>query len=185
MQHFFQTVNWSSEYDIAFKGLAEGLHTYDYQIGERFFEHFEERLVDKGDVWVKVTFEKRSTLIKLHLKIGGSLVLTCDRCLEEYNQPITNEAELFVKFGEKEFEEGDNVIWILPEEYKINLAQIIYEYVSLSIPLRHVHPKDENGERECNRDMVKKLKEYTRASKAQDHPGDPRWNALKNLENNN
>ena len=55
----------------------------------------------------------------------------------------------------------ENVIWVLPEEHAINLAQPIYEYVSLSIPLRHIHPKNKNGKRECNPEMLKKLKNYT------------------------
>ena len=182
---FFQAVSWNSEYDIAFKGLAEGLHVYDFRIGEKFFEHFEESLVDKGDVNIKVNLEKRSSFLKLHIHISGWLELTCDRCLEAYQQPVGNEADLFVKFGDQEYEDGENVIWVLPEEYRINLAQIIYEYVSLSIPLRHVHPKNNKGIRACNPEMVKKLKEYTRNSmNAGDSPDDPRWNALKNFENN-
>lgn len=185
MQHFFRIVSWISKYDIAFKGLAEGLHEFDFQIDDTFFGHFEGSLVDKGDVAVKVTFEKRSAFLKLHLKIKGWLELTCDRCLEVYQQKIKNKAEIFVKFGEKEFEEGENVIWILPEEHQINVAQIIYEYISLSIPLRQVHPKDETGKRSCNREMVKRLKEYMHSGKEEKPAADPRWDVLKNLENNN
>lgn len=185
MQHFFRNVSWLSKYDIAFKGLAEGQHEFDYQIDDKFFEHFEGSLVDNGNVTVKVILEKRSAFLKLHLKIKGWLELTCDRCLENYQQKIKNSAEIFVKFGEKEFEEGENVIWVLPEENQLNVAQIIYEYVSLSIPLRHIHPKDENGHRDCNIEMVEKLKKYTHSAKEVKAPTDPRWNALKNLDNNN
>ncbi len=185
MQHFFRTVSWISKYDIAFKGLAEGLHEFDFQIDDKFFEHFEESLVDNGEVMVKVILEKRSAFLKLHFKIKGWLELTCDRCLENYRQKIKNKAEIFVKFGEKEFEEGENVIWILPEEHQINLAQLIYEYVSLSIPLRQVHPKDENGIRGCDIEMIEKLKKYTHTADDEESGTDPRWDALKNLGNNN
>jgi len=186
LHHFFRIVSWKSKYNIEFKGLKEGLHDFEYKIDNTFFEHFEESLVDNGEVRINVTLEKRSAFLKIHLKIKGWLELTCDRCLDAYQQKVKQKTELYVKFGEKDFEEGENVIWIIPVEHHINLAQIIYEYVSLSIPLRHVHPKNKNGKRECNKEMLKKLKNYTQPESAQEETIiDPRWEALKNLKNNN
>jgi len=184
LQHFFRAVSWKTKYDIAFKGLPEGEHNYNFQINGKFFEHFEGSLVDNGEADIKVILEKRSAFLKLHLKIKGWVELMCDRCLDNYKQKIKQKTEIFVKFGEQEFEEGENVIWILPEEHNINLAQIIYEYTMLSIPLRHVHPKKKDGKRECNKEMLKKLKNYMR-TKEEEEQTDPRWDALKNLENNN
>lgn len=173
------------KYNIEFKGLGEGLHDFTFRVDDSFFAHFEESLVEKGEVTVKVTLEKRDAFIKLHLKIKGWLEQTCDRCLEEYSQKIKSETELFVKFGEKEFDEGENIIWVLPEEHQVNLAQIMYEYISLSIPLRHVHPKNKMGIRECSPEMIEKLKEYTHTAEEQQTQIDPRWEALRNLKNNN
>ena len=179
-------MDWKTKYDIAFKGLVDGLHDFDYQINGRFFEHFDGSLVDEGDVNVLVVLEKRSVFMKLHLKIKGEVELVCDRCLENYRQKIKNNAEIFVKFGVvEEFDEDENVIWLLPEEQRLNLAQLIYEYVVLSIPLRHVHPKNKNGERECNKEMIDKLKDYIHTENVEDTYIDPRWDILKNLNNNN
>jgi uncharacterized metal-binding protein YceD (DUF177 family) len=173
------------KYNIEFKGLKEGLHDFGFEVDDKFFAHFEESLVENGKVAAKVIFEKRSSFMKLHFDITGWLELTCDRCLELYHQPIKNETEVFVKFGEKEFDEGENVLWVNPEEHHINLAQIIYEYVTLSIPLRHVHPKNNEGKRDCNREMIKKLKNYMHPEKKMEITTDPRWDALRRLENNN
>ncbi len=178
-------MNWKSKYSIEFKGLKEGLHEFDFEVDNKFFEHFEGSLVEKGEVKIVVLMEKRSTFIQLQLKINGGVELTCDRCLEKYKQEITNEAELFIKFGEETFDEDENVIWILPEEHAINLTQPIYEYVSLSIPLRHIHPKNKNGKRECDPKMLKKLKKYTHSKTEEKGSTDPRWDALKKLRNNN
>ena len=178
-------MSWKSKYTIEFKGLKEGLHDFEFKVNNKFFEHFEGSLVENGEVTIKTALEKRSAFLKLKLKIKGWLELTCDRCLEQYRQKIKNKAEIFVKYGESEYEEGDNVLWILPEEHNINLAQIIYEYVSLSIPLRHVHPKNDEGERACNRQMLAKLKHLKKAEGNEDENIDPRWAALKNLKNNN
>ncbi|MCF6358373.1 MAG: DUF177 domain-containing protein [Draconibacterium sp.] len=178
-------MSWKSKYNIEFKGLEEGLHDYKIEIDNTFFEHFEESLVDNGEITVKITLEKRSAFLKIHLKIKGWLELTCDRCLDKYKQRVKQKTEFFVKFGEKEYEEGENVIWVLPQEHHINLAQIIYEYTMLSIPLRHVHPKNKDGKRECNKEMLKKLKNYMHTENDEAETiTDPRWDALKNLNNN-
>lgn len=184
MQHFFRTVSWKSKYDIEFKGLAEGLHKFEFFTDEKFFEHIEEGLVEKGDVKVAVILEKRSAFLKLRFKIKGWVELMCDRCLENYQQKVKHQTEIFVKFGEKDFEEGENVVWISSEEHHINLAQFIYEFVVLSIPLKHIHPKNKNGERGCNKEMLNKLKKYSRSENVGEDI-DPRWDALKNLGNNN
>lgn len=173
------------KYNIEFKGLNEGLHDFEFEVDNKFFEHFEESLVENGKVTVKVILEKRSSFIKLDLKIKGWLELTCDRCLELYKQPVKHETEIFVKFGEKEYDDGESVIWVNPEEHHINLAQIIYEYVILSIPLRHVHPKNNLGIRECNKEMLEKLKNYMHPESEELKITDPRWDALRKLGNNN
>ena len=183
--HFFRIVSWKTKYNIEFKGLKEGIHEFEFEVNDSFFAHFEDRLVDNGEVKAIVALEKRSTFLKLDLKIKGWLELTCDRCLENYQQKIKNHAELFVKFGENEFEENENVIWVDPEEHVINVAQIIYEYITLSIPLRHIHPKNKNGERSCNKEMIRRLKNYTHAGHDEKPEIDPRWEALRKLENNN
>jgi len=180
-------VSWKSKYSIEFKGLKEGLHDYEFEVNNSFFEHFREGLVEEGEVIIKVQLEKRSAFLKLNFAVSGWLQLVCDRCLENYQQDVELETELFVKFGEeKEFDEGDNVIWVLPEEHVLDLAQLIYEYVALSIPLRHVHPNEE-GENSCNREMLEKIEIYTHSEEddEEDDEIDPRWAALKNLKNNN
>ncbi len=184
MQHFFRAVSWKTKYDIAFKGLSEGEHEFDFQINDKFFEHFEGSLVENGEAEIKVILEKRSAFLKLRIKLKGWVELMCDRCLDNYKQKIKNKTEIFVKFGEEEFEDGENVIWILPEEHNINLAQIIYEYTMLSIPLRHVHPK-KDGKRECNKEMLRNLKNYMHTEEEDEEQIDPRWEALRKLGNNN
>lgn len=186
MHPLFGIVSWKSKYNIEFKGLSEGLHDYQFEVNEKFFAHFEESLVDNGAVAVKVTLAKRSSFLKLSFALEGWLELVCDRCLDNYIQNVSLATELFVKFGEEDaFEEGDNVIWVLPEEHAINLAQIIYEYVTLSIPLRHVHP-DESGENSCNSEMIDRLNNITQHETDENEEDiDPRWAALKNLKNNN
>ncbi|MBT6006111.1 MAG: DUF177 domain-containing protein [Prolixibacteraceae bacterium] len=184
MQHFFQTVSWKSKYNIEFKGLTEGQHDFEFEVDDTFFAHFEKSLMDNGDVTIKVMLEKRSAFIKLHFKIKGWIELTCDRCLDSYQQKVKYKTEIFIKFGEREFEEGENIIWVSTEEHDINLVQLIYEFIILSVPLKHIHPKNKDGDRDCNKKMLEKLKKYTQSENVEGDLTDPRWDALKSLNNN-
>ncbi|WP_372651771.1 DUF177 domain-containing protein, partial [Draconibacterium sp.] len=74
-------MSWKSKYNIEFKGLKEGLHDYQFEVNDKFFVHFEESLVDNGEVSVKVEHEKRSAFLKLSFALEGWLELVCDRCL--------------------------------------------------------------------------------------------------------
>lgn len=181
MQHFF-AVEKLSTYNIAFKGLAEGVHVFDYLIGNQFFESFENSLVDQANIKAEITLEKRNTFLSLHLLISGTVRLTCDRCLEWYDHPVKNKADLIIKFGEVRADDGEEVIWLHPDDFQFNVAQIIYEYICLSVPLKHVHPVAAEGETGCNREMLKKLEELS-------HPvvekSDERWDQLKNFLNKN
>lgn len=178
-------MGWRTKYDVEFRGLKEGLHAFEFQIGNEFFEHFEQGLVNVGNLDVKVDFEKRSTFLKLHFNHKGWVELTCDRCLENYRQDVEHNAEIFVKFGTFEDEGDGEVLWVLHDEHKINLAQLIYEFIILSIPLKHVHPDDENGESGCNREMLDRIEELTNPDESENVDIDPRWEELKKWKNNN
>lgn len=181
LQHFFRTMGWRAKYDLEFKGLKEGLHEFEFEVQNTFFEHFEQGLVSVGNIDVKVKLEKRSSFLKLFFKLNGWVELTCDRCLENYRQKVKHKSELFVKFGENDYED-DEIIWVLPEENNLNLAQIIYEYIVLSIPIRHVHP-EKKGVIGCNAEMLEALKKYEHKEDTEQIT-DPRWAALKKWNSN-
>ena len=136
----------------------------------------------KGEIQADTTLEKRGSFMKLFIKLNGFVELVCDRCLDSYNQKVNSKYELFVKFGENK-EEDDEIIWISPEEHNINLAQLIYEYIILSLPLKQVHPDKKDGTNGCNQEMLDKLERH-KMNGEKNISIDPRWAALKNLTNN-
>lgn len=171
-----------SKYDIAYKGLKEGIHKFEYQIDDSFFELFDKSQVEKADISVNLDFEKRNNLMTLLFRIKGTVELACDRCLEFYSQPVSHKTEVFVKFGETRFDDSDEVLWVSPEAHYINTARLMYEYIILSIPVKHVHPDNKNGESTCNREMLDQIKKYAPLNRKEAQP-DQRWDALKKLIN--
>ncbi len=170
-----------SFYNIAFKGLSQGKHTFEYEIDGKFFTEFGGGVVDEGNVNVRVTLEKQSALMILWFDLEGTVNVQCDRCLEMYDQPIKGSERIFVKFGDKEYVEGDDVIWVSNNDYQLNVAQLIYEFISLAIPIKRIHPDDENGNSTCDKEMLEKLEKYI---VKEDEVKSSVWNDLKKLLDN-
>lgn len=177
-------MNYLSQYTIPFSGLKEGKHLYEFTADDRFFAGFEQSEIDKGKVSVQVELEKRSTYLGLTFMIKGEVELICDRCLEKYMQPLKSRNTLLVKFSEENIEDDAEIIYIHPNEHQIELAQVIYEFIVLSLPIRHVHPDDRDGNSLCDPAMLKKLDEYRASESGNTEPEDPRWNELRKIIGN-
>lgn len=170
-----------SHYNIAFKGLSIGKHVFEFAADDKFFREFDGGVVDEGSVNVRVTLEKQSSLMTFWFDIKGSVRVQCDRCLEMYDQPIESNERIFVRLGERENIEGDDLIWISPDDYQLNVAQLIYEFIGLAIPIKKVHPEDENGNSTCDPEMIEKLNKYI---VREDQVENPVWKDLKKLLDN-
>jgi uncharacterized protein len=178
-------VNYLSEYTIAFKGLKEGNHLFEFDLDDKFFGRFDNSEVSKGQVKCWVTLTKQTTLMILKLVVEGVVELQCDRCLEDYWQPVKNESRMYIKFGHEEEDNGDDIIIIPFEEYQVNVAQYLYELTILGLPIKHVHPDDENGNSLCDPEMLEKLNEYTvEKPDIEEEVIDDRWKELKKLLDN-
>lgn len=177
-------MNYLSQYTIPFSGLKEGSHLFDFSANDRFFAGFEESEIEKGEVNIQVKLEKRATYLKLTFILRGEVELICDRCLEPYSQPIKSSNLMLVKFSETETDDGDEVIYLHPGAHEVKIAKLIYEFIVLSIPIRHVHPDDSEGNSLCDPEMIRKLDEYKAMDIPESNPIDPRWNDLKNIIGN-
>ncbi|MDP4185051.1 MAG: DUF177 domain-containing protein [Bacteroidota bacterium] len=170
-----------NEYTIPFKGLKEGKHVYQYEIDNKFFAEFEESEVKEGKVSVKVELDKKPSFLLLTFNIKGTISVVCDRCLEYFDQSVKTKSQLIVKFTDEEYEEGDDVIFLSPTAYQLNVAQYIYEFIILAIPIQRIHPVDKEGKSMCDPEMVRKLQQYISNG---NESGDSPWNELKKLFDN-
>jgi uncharacterized metal-binding protein YceD (DUF177 family) len=177
-------MNYLSQYTIPFSGLKEAKHLFDFSADHRFFAGFEESEIEKGSVDIQIELEKRSTYLRLKFMLRGEVELICDRCLESYLQPIEGIYLMLVKFSETETDDGDEVIYLHPGAHQVEVAKLIYEFIVLSIPIRHIHPDDKDGNSLCDPDMLKKLDDYRATDVPESDPIDPRWNDLKKIIGN-
>ena len=172
----------SEKYTIHFGSLTPGIHEFLFEINDAFFQQFENSIVQRAQGDVLVTLDKKSDMLILDFTINGQIVIPCDRCLEELSVEITGNNELLVKFGENPVEESEDVIVISNKSYQLDVSQFIYEYFSMLIPLRNVHPDDENGKSQCNPEALKAIEKYK--LKEEQKATDPRWEGLKGINPN-
>lgn len=171
------------QFSIQFSGLKAGLYYFEFFIDDKFFKNFSESEIRQGKVNVKIELQKQVRMFVLDFNLKGTVNLTCDRCLDDFDFDINTSNKLVVKIGTKKIEETDEIIIIPEEEHEINVAQFIYEYIHLALPVKRTHPDDENGFSFCNKEIIKKLKEH-KSDEKKSNKTDPRWETLKKLRLN-
>ncbi len=123
-------------------------------------------------------------MIQMDFKIEGSVELTCDRSLDLFDQPISFESKMIFKYGEEEKELSEDVMVILKDTQTINIADLLFEFIGLQIPMKKLHPRfqDEDDHSEEGA-MVYTSNQDDTADEQQEEDVDPRWAALKGLQN--
>jgi uncharacterized protein len=174
----------SGLYTLPLSGLKDGRYTFDFEIGKEFFEEFEESEIKEGSLIAYVEMDKRSSHLDLLIRISGTIMICCDRCLEEFSRPLECENRLLVKLGKSISDDDPDILSLSSDEHELDFKQHIYEYIHLALPIKRVHPDDKSGKSACNPVMLEKLNELL-VDEVNENQSDPRWDELKKLKNEN
>ena len=166
--------------EIQFSGLKSGTYSYDFTLDNSFFSDYKNEKILGGKVLFNVRLEKKERLMMFFFTWSGSVLTTCDRCLQEMQWPVEGEESLCVKFSDDETSDDENVVFLPEKECKIDLAQWMYEYVAVQMPIQCIHPDDEDGQPTCDPEMMAYINASEPAEEASDEI-DPRWEALREL----
>ncbi len=143
---------------VPINGLPQGRKEFRWRVGKTFFEHFENSEILTADLDVEVFAEKSGHFIGIDCEVDGDVTVACDRCLEELELPVETGFRLSVKFGQEPAdsceaaEGGREIVWLPESDADLDLGQIVYDYVCLSLPVQRVHPDGE-----CNPEAVRYL----------------------------
>lgn len=181
-------------FDIEIIKFKEGRHEIEFKVGDDFFKNFEDNhLLEKGELTVRVILQKGVNVIELTFLIEGTVELTCDRSLEVFDYPLQIKELILYKYGSEEQEIDEHVIMITRDTPSINVAQLIYEFVLLSLPAKKIHPDyrnelDEEDDFDTEGGFVY-LDDDSEADENEQNQGqsskpiDPRWEQLLSLKN--
>ncbi|RZK77073.1 MAG: DUF177 domain-containing protein [Pedobacter sp.] len=173
------------QFSIPFTGLKIGKHQFDFEIDNSFFEAYEYSLVKKGELKADIELDKQETMLILQFHINGTIVLECDKCLSEFNAPISIHERQIVKFAEDDLESDDlEIIMLNKRESELNVADLIYEFINVGVPYIKICEQNGDGQK-CDQDMIDKLESLAVGSQneeVEEQDVDPRWSALKKLK---
>ncbi len=141
------------KYSIAYKGLSQGEHTFDFEIGDDLFQLFENKEIKGGNCRAEIELVRSERQLQLGVSIRGEVIVECDRCLGDCALPVDFAGKLVVKFSDEIREYDGETMWISAAQDYVELAQYLYESIILSLPYQRVHP-----EGACDPDMLRRFR---------------------------
>lgn len=168
------------EFFIPFSGLKLGKHEFGYEIDNTFFESFDYQEFNDASVQITAILDKMNNMMELDIEAKGTVNVDGDLTGEPFDQPISSNLHLVVKFGEEYNDENDEILVIPHGEHQINISQYIYEMLVLAVPQKRIHPGVLDGTLES--EILDKLEELQpKEVKEESENTDPRWDDLKKL----
>ncbi|MGY8986937.1 MAG: YceD family protein [Flavobacteriales bacterium] len=162
-------------YCIRLSGIKDGNHEYSFVVNNQFFDAFEQSEITNAEFEVIIILKKEGKKMNLSFNIDGIITnLNCDLCASALEIPIST--SLSVMLQENEMEDTDEILYIHPNQYKIDVSHLIFEVISLAIPSKREH-NSESGV-QCDKEMMVLLEQY--AEKEENI--DPRWEVLNKLK---
>ncbi|QCR22637.1 DUF177 domain-containing protein [Pontibacter sp. SGAir0037] len=177
------------DYEIGLVKLSNKKHEFEFDVDDSFFALFEQEMILGGKLQAKVELDKTESLLTLHFDIKGHVRLTCDRSLDEFDQPVNVQEVFRIKYGPENTELDEDLWQITSDTQNINVAQHIYDFIGLSLPMKKLHPRfvEESEEDEDDDEDIliyssrKAANEGESDDSDDEDDTDPRWDALRNL----
>ena len=132
----------SGRYAIAYKGLKPGRHGFRFEVDGSLFRAFQNPEIRDGACTADVVLTRGEAQLVCDVRIGGSVVVACDRCLDDCRVPIDFEGRLVVRISDEACSYDGETMGLLPGDEEVDLTQYIYESIVLSLPYQRVHPED-------------------------------------------
>lgn len=178
------------EFEIAFVGLKPGPHEFEYDINDRFFETYQQQDFTHCKAQVKLTLDKKTGFMLLKFEIGGSLEVICDRCNNNLPLELWDEFTVTVKMVEEpelmnDQEDDPDVYYISRGESHLHVADWIYEFINLSIPMHKTCSFENMDGPHCNKAALDTLKKME-PEETKEEKNNPIWKGLekfKDLDN--
>lgn len=177
------------EFEIAWQGLKEGAHQYEYQLDDAFMAaHEAPEELHGWHAVVTLTFEKHQSFFRLHFDVGGHVTTPCDRCGDDFVLKLWDEFDLIIKLlgendEEKQDDEDADIVFIPRSETVLDISGWLYEFTMLSLPLQRVHPELPDGANGCNPEALKLLNRLSESEA--DQPKNNIWKGLDAFKDKN
>ena len=133
--------NVLNTYKIDIFRLESKQYVHEFEGTNDFFEALDQELIQKGNFKATVVLNKNETMIQMMYHITGSVELTCDRSLDLFDFPVDITQKMILKFSDHNEEITEELILIDRNTQYINVAQDIFDFIGLQIPIKKLHPR--------------------------------------------
>ena len=168
-----------NQFVINFTGLKEGEHSFQFDLNNKFFEHFDYNDFNSCQLKAEVNVRKKSNLLEFSFNSKGFINVNCYVSNVPFDYLIENQMKLVVKFSSELINDNEDLLILPVGSSQLNAAQYLFEMIILSLPIKIIHPGVEDGSLES--DTLKKLKELESNVNEKSSKNDPRWDKLKDL----
>ena len=169
-----------SDYRIKIGGIADGIHSFTFEIKDSFFKAFSQSEVKHATIIATVLLEKESDKLALSIQLNGEVNhLLCDICAEDISVKIAFATKMIVKETSEDLESTDEIIYINSNDNELSVEHLLFELITLSLPNKRQHPVKKDGTTNCNEEMIALIEKY---NEIEEKSSDPRWDALKDLK---
>ena len=121
--------------------LESKQYLHEFEGNNDFFEALDQELIQKGSFKATVVLNKNETMIQMMYHITGSVELTCDRSLDLFDFPVDITQKMILKFSDHNEEITEELVLIDRNTQYINVAQDIFDFIGLQIPIKKLHPR--------------------------------------------
>lgn len=132
---------------VAGKKLTKGTYDYNFHLDKQFFTLFENTEILDADLRADIHIDRdQEQEWDISVKISGSVVLLCDRCLDRLTVPLLYEGVL---------DEEERAECLNEFTGQLDFTQYIYDNICLALPIQRIH----RSEKECDPEMLRIWKE--------------------------
>ncbi len=175
------------DFEIAFVGLKPGVHEYDYVIDDKFFVEYQQQDFRHCRANVKLSLDKKSSFMLLKFEIGGQLEVNCDRCNNLLPLELWDEFTITVKMVEEpelmnEQEDDPDVYYISRGESHLDVANWIYEFINLSLPMQKTCAFENMDGPYCNPAAREMLNKLVAEEEKKENRENPIWKGLEKFK---
>ena len=172
---------FSSLFVISLRGLSCEELRFDFEIPSTFMSRYSDSLVQACSGELHVLLHKSDTLLDISMLIDCVVDLKCDRTLRSFSERLQIKKQLWAKYSDH-LPSSNKELIILPHSCEtLCLDQDVYDYISLSIPIRRLHPdyrKEEEEQSSIANDLIySTLSSSSSTLSTIDSP----WQSLRNL----
>lgn len=169
---------------IPVSALRAAEATYAWTLEPDFFTQLdEEHPAPDGQFRVSLVLHRLAGVVTLDIRVEGSWQAACDRCNAPVTFPVGGTYQVIVKTGDPR-DSTDEVIFLDPEATDFSVAQLVYDFTLLSLPvIRRLEGCAELVPSPCDRTILEYLEKQERGLDPAD-PDESPWNDLKNALDN-